>query len=174
MKLTVIGLGKMGTEIVTNLLRAGHDVTVYNRTAEKARILESRGAKVALTPQEAVSVAQVVLTIVLDDAALEEVTFGPNGIIDGLPEGAVHAGLSTISVELAKRMKKEHARRGREYVGAPLFGRRPEKRTSSSLRAVLLLRFPSSCPSLKRLAASVSQRVRSHGMLTFSSSAAIS
>jgi 3-hydroxyisobutyrate dehydrogenase-like beta-hydroxyacid dehydrogenase len=72
MKLTVIGLGKMGTEIVTNLLRAGHDVTVYNRTAEKARTLESRGASVALTPQEAVSLAQGVLTIVLDDAALEE------------------------------------------------------------------------------------------------------
>jgi 3-hydroxyisobutyrate dehydrogenase-like beta-hydroxyacid dehydrogenase len=132
MKLTVIGLGKMGIEIVTNLLRAGHDVTVYNRTAGKARILESRGARVALTPQEPVSLAEVVLTIVLDDAALEEVTLGANGIIDGLPESSVHAGLSTISVELAKRMKKEHARRSREYVGAPMFGR-PEAAREAKL-----------------------------------------
>jgi 3-hydroxyisobutyrate dehydrogenase-like beta-hydroxyacid dehydrogenase len=65
----------MGTEIFTNLLRAGHDVSVYNRTEEKTRTLESRGARVALTPQEAVSMAEVVLTIVLDDAALEEVTW---------------------------------------------------------------------------------------------------
>jgi 3-hydroxyisobutyrate dehydrogenase-like beta-hydroxyacid dehydrogenase len=132
MKLTVIGLGKMGTEIVTNLLRAGHDVTVYDRIAEKTRTPGSRGARVALTPQEAVSMAEVVLTIVLDDAALEEVTFGPNGIIDALPEGAVHAGLSTISLELAKRMKKEHARRGREDVGAPMFGR-PEAAREAKL-----------------------------------------
>lgn len=123
MKVALIGLGKMGIEIAGNLLRSGHQLTVYNRTAGKAEELKTRGAKVALTPKEAVADAEVVLTIVLNDAALEEVTFSPDGILGALPEGASHVGLSTISVELAKRMDREHRRRGHEYVGAPVLGR---------------------------------------------------
>ena len=132
MNVALIGLGKMGIEIARNLLQSGHCLTVYNRTAGKAQELATRGAKIASTPGEAVSLAEVVLTIVLDDAAFEEVAFGPDGIVDALPSGAVHAGLSTISVELARRLHKEHTGRGREYVGAPVLGR-PEAAREAKL-----------------------------------------
>jgi len=117
---------------------------------------------VALTPQEAVSLAQVVLTIVLDDAALEEVTFGPEGIIDALPEGAVHASMSTISIELAKCMMKEHARRGREYVGAPMFGR-PEAAREAKL-IIVTGGAPSSISKLQPISKAI-------GRVTFSAGA---
>jgi len=132
MKVALLGLGKMGTAIAAVLLRSGHQLTVYNRTAGKAQELANHGAKIASTPKEAVSDAEVVLTVVLDDAAMEHVTFGPDGILQALPQGAVHAGLSTISVELAKRLQREHAQRGREYIGAPVLGR-PEAAREAKL-----------------------------------------
>ena len=122
----------MGLEIGANLLRSGHRLTVYNRTAGKSQELERRGATAASTPKEAVSEAEIVLTIVLDDAAMEEVTLGPDGILEALPKSAVHVGLSTIGIEFAKRMDNEHQQRGRQYVGAPVFGR-PEAAREAKL-----------------------------------------
>jgi 3-hydroxyisobutyrate dehydrogenase-like beta-hydroxyacid dehydrogenase len=123
MKLALIGLGKMGIEIGGVLLRAGHSLVVYNRTAGKTAILEEKGATVATTPKEAASEADVILTMVFDDAALEHVTQGKNGILESMPREAVHVCLSTIAVETARRMEKQHAERGREYVSAPVLGR---------------------------------------------------
>ena len=132
MNTAVVGLGKMGVEIAGTLLRSGHAVAVYNRTAGKAQRLADLGARVAATPREAAAGADVVLTMVLDDAGFEEVTFGPDGILEGLPESAVHAGLSTISVALAKRLADAHTQRGRAYVGAPVLGR-PEAARDAKL-----------------------------------------
>ncbi len=132
MKVALIGLGKMGLEIAENLMRSGHRLTVYNRTQSKAQPLKELGAKIASTPREAVADAEVVLTIVLDDQAFETVTFGPDGILEALGEEAVHAGLSTLSIEFAKRLKKEHSQRNRAYVGAPVFGR-PEAAREAKL-----------------------------------------
>lgn len=122
MKIALIGLGKLGIEIAGVLARAGHDLTVWNRTRSKADGLLGAGARAAATPWEAARGAEVVLNVVLDDAAFEQVTFGPDGILAGLGQDAVHAGLSTISLALAKRVGRAHAEADRRYIGAPVFG----------------------------------------------------
>ncbi|MGC1310611.1 MAG: NAD(P)-binding domain-containing protein, partial [Candidatus Acidiferrum sp.] len=96
MEAALIGLGKMGTGIAKNLLRAGHRVTVYNRTREKAEALRADGATVAGSVSEACR-SEVVFTMVADDAALEGFVFGEGGILASLARGAVHVSLSTIS-----------------------------------------------------------------------------
>lgn len=122
MKVALIGLGALGIEIGGVLLGAGHELSVYNRTAAKAAPLVQQGARLCATPLEAAEGAQVVLSVVFDDAAFEAVTFGSEGILAGLNDGAVHACLSTISLKMSARAQTEHERRGREYVGAPVFG----------------------------------------------------
>lgn len=123
MKVALISLGKMGREIAINLLRAGHQLTVYNRTEAKARELEARGAKTSASPAAAAAGADAVLNMVFDDAAVEQVTFGSGGILDAMPESSVHVCLSTIGIPLAKRLEQEHRRRNRYYVSAPVMGR---------------------------------------------------
>lgn len=105
-----------------NLLRAGHRVTVYNRTRGRAEELAAEGARVASTPAGACD-GEAVLTMLADDAAVEEVTFGREGIAGALPAGAVHLSHSTISAALARRLAAGHLERGQGYVSAPVFGR---------------------------------------------------
>ena len=123
MKIGFLGLGKMGTPMARRLLAAGHEVTVWNRTRERASALASAGAAVAATPAEAARSREAVLTMLFDDAANEEVLFGPNGVLDALLPGALHVSLSTISVALSERLTAEHVRRGLAFVAAPVFGR---------------------------------------------------
>jgi 3-hydroxyisobutyrate dehydrogenase-like beta-hydroxyacid dehydrogenase len=123
MKIAFLGLGKMGSPMARRLLAAGHQVTVWNRTREKAEALVSQGAAVAAKPADAVASADAVLTMLFDDTAHEDVLFGSGGAIEGLKPGALHISLSTISVALSERLTAEHARRGHAYVGAPVFGR---------------------------------------------------
>ena len=128
MKIGFLGLGKMGSAVAGRLLAAGHSVTVWNRSRDKADALKAQGACVAETPAEAVRGQDAVFTMLMDDAAHEAVIFGQagqgdSGFFDSLEKGAVHASLSTVSVELSKRMTAEHDRRGQLFVGAPVFGR---------------------------------------------------
>jgi 3-hydroxyisobutyrate dehydrogenase-like beta-hydroxyacid dehydrogenase len=123
MNVAYIGLGRMGTGIAANLLRAGFSLTVYNRSREKAEGLEASGAEVATSPAEAVANAEVVLTMLADDQAMEQVVFGQYGIAATLKPGAVHIANSTISTALARRLASEHAVRGQGYLSAPVFGR---------------------------------------------------
>jgi 3-hydroxyisobutyrate dehydrogenase-like beta-hydroxyacid dehydrogenase len=123
MKIAFLGLGKMGSPMARRLLAAGHKVTVWNRTREKAEALAPCGAAIAVTSAEAVRSADAVLTMLFDDAAHEAVVFGPDGILDALKPGALHISLSTISVALSERLTIEHARRGQLFVAAPVFGR---------------------------------------------------
>jgi 3-hydroxyisobutyrate dehydrogenase-like beta-hydroxyacid dehydrogenase len=123
MKIGFLGLGKMGTPMARRFLAAGHEVTVWNRTRERASALASAGAAVAATPAEAARSREAVLTMLFDDAANEEVLFGPNGVLDALLPGALHVSLSTISVALSERLTAEHVRRGLAFVAAPVFGR---------------------------------------------------
>jgi 3-hydroxyisobutyrate dehydrogenase-like beta-hydroxyacid dehydrogenase len=132
MRVALIGLGKMGIEVAGNLMKAGHTLTVYNRTAAKAEALERIGATVAKTPADAAQNAEVVFTIVLDDAALDAVTFGPDGILHSLPPGSLHVGLSTISIDMAKRLEHEHRLQGQDYLSAPVLGR-PEAARGAKL-----------------------------------------
>ena len=135
MEVALIGLGKMGSGIAKSLLRAGHRVTVYNRTLSRAEALRADGAMVAASIAAA-SRSEVVLTMVADDAALEGMVFGENGILASLPRGAVHVSLSTISVALSDRLAAEHAKAGQGYLAAPVFGR-PEAAEAARLAVVV-------------------------------------
>lgn len=123
MRIAFLGLGKMGFPMARRLLTAGHEVTVWNRTRERAEALAAQGAIVAATAAEAVSGAEAVLTMLFDDAAHEDVLFSPSGAIDTIKPGALHVSLSTISVALSERLTIEHERRGQAFVAAPVFGR---------------------------------------------------
>ena len=123
MKIGFIGLGKMGTPMARHLIAAGHELSVWNRTEGKTEPLLREGAIAAATPAEAELDAEAVVTMVFDDAANEEVIFGPNGLMDALSPGALHISCSTISVALSERLTDEHAKRGVDFVAAPVFGR---------------------------------------------------
>jgi len=123
MKIAFLGLGKMGAPMAHRLLAAGHPLTVWNRSRERAETLGAEGASAAATPADAARTADAVLTMLFDDAANEEVLFGAGGVLDALPPGALHISLSTISVALSERLTAEHARRGQLFVAAPVFGR---------------------------------------------------
>jgi 3-hydroxyisobutyrate dehydrogenase-like beta-hydroxyacid dehydrogenase len=123
MRIGFLGLGKMGTPMALRLLAAGHELSVWNRTEGRTDALAREGAIVAGTPAEAELGADAVITMVFDDAAHEQVLFGPNGLMDALEPGALHVSCSTISVALSERLTKEHARRGIDFVAAPVFGR---------------------------------------------------
>src|SRR5260370_3271070 len=124
MKETVgfIGLGGMGLAMATNLLKAGFGVRVYNRTAEKARPLLEQGAVLARSPAEAAEPGGVVVTMVSDDRALEEVSLGANGLLDRLGDG-VHLSMSTIAPRTARRLAGLHRERGSASVASPVFGK---------------------------------------------------
>jgi 3-hydroxyisobutyrate dehydrogenase-like beta-hydroxyacid dehydrogenase len=124
--LAFLGLGQMGAPIARLLLAQGHNVTLWNRDRGKADAIQSGSSHVATSPQDAVSNAAVVFTMLADDAATEAVLFGSSdheGFLDALPPGAIHVTLSTISVALARRITAAHQERGQHHVGAPVFGR---------------------------------------------------
>ena len=122
MKIGFLGLGHMGSPMALRLLAAGHEVTVWNRTRARTEALAAAGATVAATAAEAVRDAEAVLTTLFDDAAHERVVF-EEGVLDALRPGALHISLSTISVALSERLTDEHARRGQQFLAAPVFGR---------------------------------------------------
>ncbi len=123
MKIGFLGLGKMGTAMAQRLLAAGHELAVWNRSEARTEPLIREGAIAAATPAEAELGADAVITMLFDDAAHEEVLFGANGLIDALSPGALHISCSTISVALSERLTREHAKRGIDFVAAPVFGR---------------------------------------------------
>ena len=125
----------MGSGMARNLLRAGHWVTVYNRSRDKAESLGPDGAAIADSPADACRDAEAVVTMLSDDPALESVVFGEKGIAAALPRGAVHISSSTISTALARRLDSEHARRGQNYLSVPVFGR-PDAAESKKLLVV--------------------------------------
>ncbi|MGF6267147.1 3-hydroxyisobutyrate dehydrogenase-like beta-hydroxyacid dehydrogenase [Paraburkholderia youngii] len=123
MRIGFIGLGSMGAAIAANLIESGHDVHVFNRSPARAESLREKGASVASTPGEAAQAADVVFTMVADDAALDAVTLGEMGIIGGLRRGGLHISMSTISVDAAQRHAAMHREAGVGFVSAPVFGR---------------------------------------------------
>jgi 3-hydroxyisobutyrate dehydrogenase-like beta-hydroxyacid dehydrogenase len=131
----LIGLGKMGSGIAKSLLRAGHRVTVHNRTPSRAEALHADGAIVATSVAEACR-GGVLFTMVADDAALEGLIFGESGILASLSHGAVHVSLSTISVALSDKLTAAHAKAGQGYLAAPVFGR-PDAAEAGRLAVVV-------------------------------------
>lgn len=123
MKLGFIGLGNMGQGMAKNLIAAGHELAVYNRSREKAEPFRGQGARVADTPADAARGAEVVFTMLSDDPAVEGVVFGDGGLLGGLAKGATHVSASTVSVAFSDRLAEAHAKAGQRYVSAPVFGR---------------------------------------------------
>jgi 3-hydroxyisobutyrate dehydrogenase-like beta-hydroxyacid dehydrogenase len=136
MKIAFIGLGRMGSGMALNLLRAGHQVTVYNRSASKAEELARQGAQMAASPARAAEDCEAALSMLADDPALESVTFGADGLSQGLPPGAAHISHSTISLAMARRLSAAHAGLGQTYLSAPVFGR-PEAAVAKKLIVVV-------------------------------------
>jgi 3-hydroxyisobutyrate dehydrogenase-like beta-hydroxyacid dehydrogenase len=122
MKTGFIGLGHMGSAIAANLVKAGHDVTVFNRSPEKRRALVQLGAREAKSIEDACR-GDVVITMLANDAALEQVVLTREGILGNLRKDAIHISMSTISVALSKRLAQAHAAAGQRFVSAPVFGR---------------------------------------------------
>ncbi len=123
MRIGFLGLGKMGAPMALRLLVAGHELSVWNRSEVRTTPLIHEGAIAAGTPAEAELGADAVITMLWDDAAYEEVFFGVHRLIDVFSPGALHISCGTISVALSERLTVEHATRGIEFVGAPVFGR---------------------------------------------------
>lgn len=122
MKAGFIGLGQMGAGMAARLREAGYELAVFNRSAQRMQPLVARGAKGARNIAE-VCDADVVFTMLSDDAALEDVALGPDGILAHLKPGAMHVSCSTVSVALSTRLCREHEHRQQGYIAAPVFGR---------------------------------------------------
>jgi 3-hydroxyisobutyrate dehydrogenase-like beta-hydroxyacid dehydrogenase len=131
MKVGFVGLGRMGTGMAASLLRAGHEVAIYNRTPGKTLALVEQGARAAAGVADACRGGAVV-TMLADDGAVEEVAFGEKGVIGSLGKGAIHVSMSTISVALAERLTAAHANAGQRFVAAAVFGR-PEMAAAAKL-----------------------------------------
>ena len=125
----------MGAGMAANLFRAGHKVVVWNRSPKKSQPLVAEGAVLARTPRDAASDRDLVMSMLADDAALEQVLLGKDGIFEGLPRGALHISSSTIAVATADRVADQHAERGLRFLSAPVFGR-PEAAAAAKLIVV--------------------------------------
>jgi 3-hydroxyisobutyrate dehydrogenase-like beta-hydroxyacid dehydrogenase len=156
MRVGFIGLGRMGRGMAANLVGAGHEVTVFNRTPGKTAELEARGAKVARDVAEACR-GEAVVTMLSDDAAVESVVFGQGGILASLPKDAIHVSSSTIGVSLSDRLAERHAAKGQRYVAATVFGR-PEA-AAARLLFVVAAGAPDAVRDAMPLLEAVGQRV---------------
>ena len=121
MKVGFIGLGAMGSAMASNLIKAGHEVTVWNRSPGPAEPFVSLGAKVVKTADRAAQ-GDVLFSMLANDQAVRQVFFD-DGLFDGMDKGTVHVNHATISVALARELAEQHARRGLDYLAAPVFGR---------------------------------------------------
>ncbi|MFS2213298.1 NAD(P)-dependent oxidoreductase [Telluria sp. Tellsp104] len=123
MEIGYVGLGGMGHAMASNLISKGHTLRVWNRSPGKAADLVAKGATLVEHPGQAVAGDGVVFTMVADDAALEQVVGGPDGIAARLGPGGIHVSMSTVSPETTQRIAALHAERGAAFVAAPVFGR---------------------------------------------------
>jgi len=116
-----LGLGSMGGPIARNLARGGFTVRAWNRSAEK--FADYPELTRTTSPADACRGAQFAVSMLADDSAVNAVTFGADGILAGLEPGALHIGMSTVSVACTARLVQAHLEKGRDYLAAPVFGR---------------------------------------------------
>ncbi|MBE7555816.1 MAG: NAD(P)-dependent oxidoreductase [Anaerolineales bacterium] len=121
-KIGFIGLGRMGSPMALNLVRAGYSVTVYNRTPEKTKPLAEAGAAVAGSLAEAASNAEIVFTMVSDSTALQDVVLGPVGLLDSLQPGSVLIDMSTVDPKVSRQVAEAVRARGAYMLDAPVSG----------------------------------------------------
>jgi len=122
MRIGFIGLGIMGYSMASNLLKAGYELTVYNRTIEKAEKLGKSGAKVAYSPKEVAENSEVVISMVTDAPDVEDVMFSEKGVVKSGKKGLIFIDMSTNSPEFAKKTAKKLSEYGIEFLDAPVTG----------------------------------------------------
>lgn len=121
-KIAFIGLGKMGVPMSQNLIKKGYSLTVYNRTKDKAKPLADAGAKVAGSPKEAAGGADVIISMISDDAALHQVSIGPDGAFEGAKAGAIYIDMSTVSPGASAKVEEAAKKKSIKYLRAPVSG----------------------------------------------------
>ena len=114
-----VGLGAMGLPMAQNLLKAGYEVRVFNRTVSRAEGIASQGAKVLASPRAIAEQTPIVLSILADDAALEAVALGPNGILAGLAKDGIHVDMSTVSPDTSKVLAQRYREHGSSLYRRP-------------------------------------------------------
>src|SRR6266513_2367494 len=124
--ISYLGLGTMGSGMASNLLKAGYKLTVWNRDPEKCEPFARKGARVADTPAGAVRDVDLVVYSLSDDQAVEEVVFGEKGILSGIKEGQIAIDMSTVLPATSLREEKAYAKRGVDFLDAPVFGSKQE------------------------------------------------
>jgi 3-hydroxyisobutyrate dehydrogenase-like beta-hydroxyacid dehydrogenase len=156
MKVGFVGLGQMGTAMATRLLQAGHEVTVYNRTAEKLKPLVALGARAAASLSETAQ-GGIVLSMLADDAALRAVTHDAQGLLASLPRGGIHVAMGTFGLQAVETLTREHEAAGQTLVSAPVLGR-PEAVTAGRL-AVIVAGAPAAVARVRPLLEALGRRV---------------
>jgi len=121
-KIGWIGLGNMGIPMVKNLIKAGFEVTVYNRTASKTTSLQEAGAKVAAHAGDLWSMADTIITMVADDAAVKQIYLGEGGLLAGAIAGKTAIDMSTVSPDTSRQLAALLAEKGVDYLDAPVAG----------------------------------------------------
>jgi 3-hydroxyisobutyrate dehydrogenase-like beta-hydroxyacid dehydrogenase len=124
--ISYLGLGTMGSGMASNLLKAGYNLTVWNRSAEKCGPLGKKGARIANTPEDAVRDVELVMYSLSNDQAVEEVVFGPKGILSGIREGQIAIDMSTVLPATSLREQQAYAKRGVDFLDVPVFGSKQE------------------------------------------------
>src|SRR5438067_13465962 len=125
-KIAYLGLGTMGSGMASNLLKAGYQLTVWNRSAEKCKPFARKGARVADSPADAARDVDLVIYILSNDEAVEDVVLGANGILRGIQEGQIAIDMSTVLPETSLRELEAYAKRGVDFLDAPVFGSKQE------------------------------------------------
>ena len=156
MKIGFIGLGQMGSGIAANLIKAGHQLVVWNRSPAPAVVLAKQGARVAERPEEALQ-SDVVFSMLANDTAVQEVGLdGP--LLSHAPRGLVHVNLATISLELAGKLARAHRARDIGYVAAPVFGR-PDAAAAGNL-VIVAAGAKADVERVRLLLASIGRRLK--------------
>lgn len=127
-----IGLGSMGLPMAANLIDAGYALKIYNRTLEKAQPLVDVGATLEASPADVAAASDVVVTMLANDQALEDVVLGRDGLLEKLSVGGIHVSMSTVSPAIAQTLADRHRQCGTTYLAAPVFGR-PDAAASKKL-----------------------------------------
>ncbi|MEY2520052.1 MAG: hypothetical protein QOF24_1811 [Verrucomicrobiota bacterium] len=124
--ISYLGLGTMGGGMASNLLKAGYKLTVWNRSIEKCEPFAAKGARVAVTPADAVRDAELVIYSLSNDQAVEDVVFGAKGTLHGVKEGQIAMDMSTVLPAMSLREQEAYAKRGVDFIDAPVFGSKNE------------------------------------------------
>ena len=124
--ISFLGLGTMGGGMASNLLKAGYKLTVWNRSAEKCKPFARKGARLAESPADAIRDADLVIYMLSNDQAVEEVVFGANGILSGIKEGQIAMDMSTVLPATSLREQQAYSKRGVDFLDAPVFGSKNE------------------------------------------------